>query len=48
MRTKYYSDYNMEENEIGGHMARVGHNTNTYGCLVNTLEGKRLLGKMGR
>jgi len=29
-------------------MARVGHNINTYGCSVNALEGKRLLGKMGR
>ena len=31
-----------------GHVARVGHNVNTYGCLVDTLEGKRLLDKMGR
>jgi len=33
---------------LAGHVARVGHNINTYGCLVNTLEGKRLFGKMGR
>ena len=33
---------------LAGHVARVGHNINAYGHVVNKLEGKRLLGKMGR
>ena len=33
---------------LAGHVARVGHNINTYGCLANMLEGKRLFGKLGR
>ena len=33
---------------LAGHVVRVGHNINAYRRVVNKLEGKRLLGKMGR
>jgi hypothetical protein len=34
------------EDEIGGHVARIGQKTNAYKILVENPEGKGLLGKL--
>jgi hypothetical protein len=43
--TKYYSDNQIEKNEMGGHVARMGEKRGAYRILVGRLEGRRPLGR---
>jgi len=39
---------NIEKNEMGGHVARIGERTGVYRILVGKPEGKRPLGRRRR
>jgi hypothetical protein len=43
--TKYYSGNQIEKNEVGGHVARMGKKRGTYRILVGRPEGRRSLGR---
>jgi hypothetical protein len=41
-------NYKVEENEVGGHVARMGEKRNVYRLFVGKPEGKRPLGRPRR
>ena len=46
--TRHYSDDEIEKNEMGGHVARMGETRGVYLILVGKPEGKRSLGRPRR
>jgi hypothetical protein len=45
---KHYKTGKIQENEVGGHVARMGEERNMYRVLMGKPEGKRPLGRPRR